>query len=324
MKLEPMAHSFYWDGGHTVSTAQYLEALVQAAWAQNHISQRQLSFVQQNIALLVALQAERKSMGHSDSIRVEEAESLLCSALYTLGIALRACSGTQQALQTLFLPEEAFSSLFRQGRVLIGRRFKTAQNLWRAAHNGRFATPNHYYNSTLHIGISAFFKLYDADYSAHVTTAILDYPLCLEPKRDTGVVFMLDYLEKLILENRFCRRFDPGCIHETLLRIYPDYDDQLINLFEPVLLAALGCLLAGQNPYSLSPQPKKLAAALKDSDPQKFPALLQATASRLCRFLDAEEGTALHTYICKAAKNTAPRLKASHRWGNSVNFFSLA
>ena len=52
-------------------------------------------------------------------------------------------------------------------------------------------------------------------------------------------------MSALFYENLFCLYFSPDNIHHLLCGYEEDYQELLINIYEPVLTSAIGCVLAG-------------------------------------------------------------------------------
>ena len=67
-----------------------------------------------------------------------------------------------------------------------------------------------------------------------------------------GVEFIEEYLSRVDAENAFCRLFDSMAVHRLLLGLSPDYAQLPVNIFEPVLLAALGLVMVGRLPSDLN------------------------------------------------------------------------
>lgn len=115
-----------------------------------------------------------------------------------------------------------------------------------------FNTPNVFYRSTIAGGISGFFKLYSPQFSDHEIHITADYPVCLGRPELEGVEFIEEYLSRIDAENAFCRLFDSMTVHRLLLELSPDYAQLPVNVFEPVLLAALGLIIVGRLPAGLN------------------------------------------------------------------------
>ena len=64
----------------------------------------------------------------------------------------------------------------------------------------------------------------------------------IHPGKSTRKRSAREYLRRIQVENAFCIRFAPQYVHRLLCALTPDYANIPMNLFEPVLLAALGML----------------------------------------------------------------------------------
>jgi len=136
---------------------------------------------------------------------------------------------------------------------LVNTKLQVAKLIYHMVQKNKIDTPNHSYNSTLsENGIGIFFKSYNLDYGAHDIPASIDYQLCNPVNDLAGVEFIQKYLENLYLENRFCLNFAAESIHHLLYGYDKGYADLLINIFEQVLTAALGCYLADRDIRELS------------------------------------------------------------------------
>ena len=98
------------------------------------------------------------------------------------------------------------------------------------------------YREAVEIGIPGFFRAYDMEFAAQETPGDFDYPASI-PCAQTGIAWMLHYLETLYWENVFCRRF-PLKVVEGALRAQGIWGAAIpVNVFEPIFAAALhGCL----------------------------------------------------------------------------------
>jgi hypothetical protein len=106
-------------------------------------------------------------------------------------------------------------------------------------------TPNVFYRSALVDGIEGFFKLYYPEFASQQIHITADYAVLVHNRSLQGIEFIKAYLEAAYFENAFCRHFSPDDIHYLLSGHIPDYEEHLINIYEYVLTAALGCILTG-------------------------------------------------------------------------------
>ena len=110
-----------------------------------------------------------------------------------------------------------------------------------------FPTANEFYRATLSDGIDGFFKLYRPAFAAQEIHITADYPTFFGLPEKDGVEFMEDYLRCLSHENRFLGCFAPETVHALLLGLDERYPQLILNLYGPVLAAALGCVLTRQS-----------------------------------------------------------------------------
>lgn len=87
---------------------------------------------------------------------------------------------------------------------------------------------------------------YEPRFFAHEIPADIDYPLCRTVSESLqGVAYVTTYLERLLAECRFLQLFELERCQAVLRRVHPDYGELIVNLFEPVAINAVGCMLAG-------------------------------------------------------------------------------
>lgn len=100
-------------------------------------------------------------------------------------------------------------------------------------------------------GILGFFELYYPDYAAREIHITVDYPLLNSIPQLAGIEFIEAYVEAAYYENEFCSYFSADDIHHLLCGYAKDYQELIINIYEFVLTAEIGCILAGTDPYRL-------------------------------------------------------------------------
>jgi len=224
----------------------YFNSILQEAYACGLLDESELENIQLQCISFLAHKSETCNMGESSSIRVEIAESIMKSILYSIGLYLKSSRDPDHAAAEL--KSEKISELYERGRKLIYKRYKEVKRIYGMVQRNKIETLNHSYNSTLsENGIGIFFKSYNIEYEAHEYPASIDYQLCNPVYDLAGIEFIQEYLENLYLENEFCMNFATERIHHLLYGYDKEYADLLINIFEQVLTAALGCSLANRN-----------------------------------------------------------------------------
>lgn len=209
----------------------------------------------------------------SSSVRVEKAQELLGSIFYTVGTALKEFAEPEAALRTL--RERPLAELFQQGQHILRRRLLAANVMQQQLKKDLFRTPNVFYRATIVEGINGFFKLYRPALFAQETHITADYPVFLPQDDLCGVEFIETYLQKLTCENRFCRLFAPERIHALLRGLDENYAQIPLNLYEPVLTAALCCVLTGQPAQELICDRGVLRCLLNDKSKREIETLLR-------------------------------------------------
>lgn len=109
-----------------------------------------------------------------------------------------------------------------------------------------------FYRGTIADGINGFFKLYKPQFAAQEIHITADYPVFTGRPDADGIEFIYAYLRAIAYENAFLLHFSPANVHHLMLGVSQDYASCPVNLFEPVLLSALGLILAGKPPRGLN------------------------------------------------------------------------
>ena len=216
---------------------------------------------------LLALKCDEWTRGESSSLPAEKAQEILTSIMYVISLARK----EEQSAPAGFDVDESdskaaivqqdgvpISELFEHGLVCVQKKLFSCHMLQRRILKNLFNTPNVFYRSTISGGISGFFKLYSPQFAAHEIHITADYPLCSGMPELDGIEFIEQYLLRLECENAFCTLFSPDDVHRLMLSLSKDYASCPVNIFEPVLLCALGLTLLGANPMHINLTPKSI------------------------------------------------------------------
>lgn len=227
----------------------YAQSLIEQACRCGLLSDGELAAIRTELLAILAGQAERWSGGKSSSIPVEKAQELTASILFVLGVQLKSYQTPERAAEALCA--EPLQALFESGMKRVQRKTALSRHLQKRILAELLATPNVYYRATIEDGISGFFKLYRPQFAAHEIHITADYPVLLGRPEAEGIEFIEEYLRRLQAENAFCVRFAPQDIDHLLCGLTPDHRSVPMNMFEPVLLSALGLTLRGRDPERL-------------------------------------------------------------------------
>ena len=210
----------------------YFSSLLKEARRISLLNDAEAEKIQIQMLLLLAGQTKRFTQGDSSSLRTENAESILQSIAYSIGMLLKTASGPEAAIA--ILKEDTLEELYLRGKALVKKQLGLAKMLFMEVKASQIITPNFAYNDTIKSGIPSFFSKYDLEFGAHETLAMIDYPISGQPILTDGIEYILEYLKRLLDENRFCRQFTREQIHSVMLEYDYGYTDLLINICEQV------------------------------------------------------------------------------------------
>jgi len=235
----------------------YFTSIVQEGYAYGLLNDSDIEDIKLQCLKLLSNKSELYNGGESSSIRIEAAESIMKSNLYTIGVYLKSLPDADFAVSELKMV--SIPEMYQKGRALISGKVHSAKHIYKMAKANRLINLNYTYNATLDDnGLGIFFKLYNPDYEAHEVPASIDYQLCNPITDLTGIEFIHKYLENLFLENEFCSYFNDDNIDHILCGYDEGYKDLLINIFEQVLTVALGCMLANSMVVKLDISEEKI------------------------------------------------------------------
>ncbi|AWW27632.1 hypothetical protein DOZ58_13905 [Acetobacterium sp. KB-1] len=216
----------------------YFQSLLQEAYLKGVLSPKESERVQMECLKLLADCTERFTKGESSSVRVEIAQGIMASNLFTIGIYLKSLPDVDAAL--VDIENEPIEKLYEYGLLVLKRKVNVARYFYNRVCKSKLKTPNHAYTITIDQGFSPFFETYEINFHAHEIPSNIDYQL-IHPVTDlAGVEFVIKYLESLYYENLFCSYFDANIIHEVMSGYDIGYQNLLDNICEQVFLNALG------------------------------------------------------------------------------------
>ena len=221
----------------------YFQSLLEQGYATGLLTGSDIERIQIECIAFLAQKIERFNDGASSSIRIEKAQDIMDSNMFTIGLGLKVYQNPDDALAAI--QNEQIAELYQKGRKRIGIMTASAKATHFRILKQLADTENVFYRETIVGGIKGFFKLYSPDYSAHEIHITADYPVYNTMPKLAGIEFIHAYLNALYQENKFCLNFSPGDIHHLLCGYEEGYPELLMNIYEPVLTAAIGCVLAG-------------------------------------------------------------------------------
>ncbi len=221
-----------------LSGEHYFQSLLEQAYALGMLSDTDLKNVQFGCLSVLSRQTEGYNGGKSSSIRVENAENILTSIMFTMGVWLKTFQCPDDAV--VVIKNEKIEDLYQNGLKRIDTMIKSTKGLHAAILRNLIDSENVFYRSTVVDAIKGFFKLYYPEFGAHEIHITADYPMYNKVEKLAGIEFIQKYLENIYLENLFCSNFKAEDIHHLLCGYDEHYQNLLFNIYEPVLCAATG------------------------------------------------------------------------------------
>jgi len=287
----------------------YFQSILQEACRLKLLTDSEFENIQLQCLQLLAKQTERYTGGESSSIKIETAQNILQSISYSIGVYLKNTSDTDKIVA--MLKQKPLSELYQKGMELIKEQLDASKQLLHTIQNDCIITDNIAYNDTIQNGISSFFSDYDAEFASQDSSASIDYPICCDKMQLTGVEYIYDYLQKLSLENQFCKNFTDHDIHCLLQGYNDNYKDLLINIFELVLTNLVGSVLTDNDIIQLNIEPldrQYLQQKLSNLSKYELDTMLQDASTKLNREFNISDKL-LEEHIGMAIPEMSVRLR---------------
>ncbi|WP_026394151.1 DUF6179 domain-containing protein [Acetobacterium malicum] len=270
----------------------YFQSLLQEAYVKGALSPKESERVQRECLKLLADCTERFTRGQSSSVRVEIAQGIMASNLFTIGLYLKSLPDVDAVL--FQIENEPIEKLYEYGFQVLKRKINVAHYFFNQVCKTKLETANHAYNITIGQGFKPFFESYEINFHAHEIPSDIDYQL-IHPVTDlAGVEFVIKYLENLYYENLFCSYFDADIIHEVMSGYDPSYKNLLDNICAQVFQNALGCQLlsAPLPPLDFSPADlNRLDKKLRSHNQLELQTQLKSAAQELITDLELTNPT---------------------------------
>ena len=190
---------------------------------------------------LLQRQVQHYTMAESSSVPIEVAQELLKGVNDLIGQGLYGEKDPQEQLLRGDLDQ-----VIQRGLERVNQQVQEGLKLYQYVCAHPPVVTNLAYRETV-ANMLAFFRTYQPQLMPHMIGCTIDYQLFL-PVREglEGILFLNGYLTHLAAENRLLNCFDRGAVECVLNAASPDYEDLLINLYQPVFQNALGRCLLGR------------------------------------------------------------------------------
>lgn len=278
---------------------QYENALIQS------LSIEERNLAEAKLFSLLPNLIRRYTSGESSSIPVDTAQDMLNSLYYLFSTYIKD-SGFAVSIILNENAEELYMKAVRhiETKIEYGKKlYVKAEFLTSKFHNISIT-------DTLN-GIKAFFKFYDFRFFSHLIPGDIDYQLCIPVSEDLlGIDYIIKYLEHLIIEISFIELFEIKRVDAILIKAYPNYNETILNLFEPVFASSLGLSIIGADIFGLCIDHERLNdlySVFSQLDGKGIKNALETGAKRLCSMTNIKSDY----YFIEAALQLYPRVKTA-------------
>lgn len=278
-----------------INKNKYFETIILALYNHQIITKEKYKDIINDTLNLLALRMKNYTGGLTHVVSIEEANDLNESNLYTINMYLRNLK-LEEAINEILNSD--INILYKKGEDSLKDYINLTHLKYVLAKNNYIKNDNYFYNETLNDGLKAFFKSYNQSYKAHLLNITVDYKTCFNMPNSRGILFINEYINNINYENIFCKKFNEIDIQNLLKRIYPNYQDLPINIFEIVLTNALLLKLLNRNPLYLNlnfNDIDKLYEVLNDKD---FNNKFDNAFSNLLSDLEFSQGVNKYAYNC--------------------------
>ncbi|MHC1683140.1 MAG: DUF6179 domain-containing protein [Clostridiaceae bacterium] len=268
---------------NSLSEEYYFLSILQIAQNNNFFDINYIESIQLQLVNILTEVVGYYTQDKSYSVRVETADQLMLSICYTISLFLKNQLTIKERVSSI--KEKEIKYLFSEGEKILKAKLDKCLHLLDAAYKTKLKTENYAYIDTINYGIPLFFKEYDSRFASHEAPGSIDYPLAFDEMNLVGIEYIEDYLNKLILENKFCSYFDGEEIQVLLKGFNKDCKHMLINIFTLVLTNSLGCTLLGKEKESLDISRGDrvyLKSIMEKLSPVELEGLMFNAAEKLC------------------------------------------
>ncbi len=226
---------------------RYFMSLLQEGYHCGLISEEGMERVHFGVMAILEELIRKYTLGESSSVKAETGIDILHSVYYVLD----ACAASLGQPEDLFplLQEKGLREVYQDGLVVVQSCVEESRKLYEDLYRNKLLVPLVIYNAMLEEDLPVFFKNYDIHFSAHHTVCNMDYPLVFDDMSKSGIIYIQQFLKKLMIETQFCKCFKPGNILKTLQaygrRHRLDFRNAPVNLFEVLFDQAVFSVLSG-------------------------------------------------------------------------------
>lgn len=228
--------------------SQYTVSLLKEAFRARLLNKSEINNIQAQIILILKELIQQYTRGESSSLRIDRAESLLCSIMYCIDAWCIGETSPYEAVEQLKTTE--LKEIYKKGVECVAAWFDETKGLFSEIRKNKLDVDIESYNLTISEVMPLFFEKYNVVFDSHNAIASIDYPLVFDDMSIQGVLYIKRYLEHFYIETLFCKYFREQDITRLLNNygslIKMNYKIELINIFELVINNAVFSVISGK------------------------------------------------------------------------------
>ncbi|MCY7951305.1 DUF6179 domain-containing protein [Bacillus inaquosorum] len=305
MDLDNTLNRYNWVSNFTIDKSklkqsQYMLSLLKEGQNVGAITSEKAYQIQVEMMQILQRLIDQHTQGESTSVTTETAEGIMISLLYAMDAYALHFEKPEEVL--VHLHSDSVKKIYTKGVELLHYYFEEAKQLYQDVKKMKLDVPVDAYNLTIDESLPIFMNNYNIIFEAQNTMASIDYPLATDNMQLQGVFYIKQYLERLLIETRFCHFFN----HQDLMYVLTNfgricrfnYRIELFNIFELMINNAVFSLLSGSgaNQVRISEvQYDRLSRLLSDCHADKRANLINEAFDQLQRDLKTDQ--TLTSYI---------------------------
>ena len=287
------------------------ESVMTCIMEKHYISEEMIGDIQLQTVNCLMEQIELYNAGRSSSISEVKAKKLMESLYATLSFRLEQLRDIDDSIT--LIQEKPIKELFKEGQEMIKKRFEKLKEEYALLKTQLLPTENKAYRDTYDKGIEPFFESFDIRFECQDAPNSIDYPLSNDKMDKIGIDYMVDYIEKSLLEHRLCWKFNPDEIEQLAKAYHQGADELLINFFDLVLMNAIGRLLVEKDLSSLMLETKdleRIEAELEILPTEILDRKIQTMGMECLRQLDLVDEK-MASYVTQTIQKFTPRIEVA-------------
>lgn len=305
--------------GEKLDRQNYTLSLLKEGYRLGIITAAEMNSCHSQIMMILRELILKYTGGASSSVRLEKAQTLLLSILYTIDAAWLELDDPTQAIG--LIKSINVHDLYDRGSDILREYYESTRSLFNQVIEHQLPVNVQTYRMTIDQALPDFIDHYDLTCRAHDTMADIDYPLVFDDMDLPGIYYVKHYMEILELETSFCRCYRQDKIN-NLLAAYGrtfrlDPSQEFFNIFELVLNNAIFRVLIDQSAGDLSisgAQLKSLQQRLVNCRDEALAALIVDAVDRVIEQLGIQNH-ALKLYMHQYVDTLLPRLRSALQHG---------